>query len=245
MTMPRGSYSPPGDVPARPVPAQAPPVPSAPLASPAPMAPPAPVPSPGQAAAPAPGDPYAPAADPYAPAADPYADACPRCGQARLGPFCAACGFSFEPARGRARHAAGPAAPAEVAWTAVVSADRSYYEAMVGPGGPEPGSPPFPGYGQEREYVLNAPRMRIGRRSSSLGLEPDIDLTGPPTDPGVSRLHAILVAEPDGTWAVLDSGSANGTLVNDREIVTGVRVPLRDGDRIHMGAWTVLTIQAR
>jgi rubredoxin len=186
---------------------------------------------PGQAAAPAPGD--------------PYADSCPRCGQARLGPFCAACGFSFEPARGRARHAAGPAAPAEVAWTAVVGADRSYYEAMVGPGGPEPGAPPFPGYGQEREYVLNAPRMRIGRRSSSLGLEPDIDLTGPPADPGVSRLHAILVAEPDGSWAVLDSGSANGTLVNDREIVTGVRVPLRDGDRIHMGAWTVLTIQAR
>jgi pSer/pThr/pTyr-binding forkhead associated (FHA) protein len=132
-----------------------------------------------------------------------------------------------------------------VAWTAVVGADRSYYEAMVGPGGPAPGSPPFPGYGQEREYVLNAPRMRIGRRSSSLSLEPDIDLTGPPTDPGVSRLHAILVAEPDGSWAVLDSGSANGTLVNDREIVTGVRVPLRDGDRIHLGAWTVLTIQAR
>jgi FHA domain len=230
MTMPRGTYSPPGNVPARPVPAQAPQAPSAPLPPPAPMAPAAPVPPPGQAAAPGPGD--------------PYADACPRCGQARLGPFCASCGFSFEPARGRARHA-GPAAPAQVAWTAVVGADRSYYEAMVGPGGPEPGSPSFPGYGQEREYVLTAPRMRIGRRSSSLGLEPDIDLTGPPTDPGVSRLHAILVAEPDGSWAVLDSGSANGTLVNDREIVTGVRVPLRDGDRIHMGAWTVLTIQAR
>jgi pSer/pThr/pTyr-binding forkhead associated (FHA) protein len=86
--------------------------------------------------------------------------------------------------------------------------------------------------------------MRIGRRSVSRGLEPEIDLTGPPADPGVSHLHAVLIAEPDGTWAVLDPGSANGTVVNSGEIVTGVRVPLHDGDRICVGAWTVLTMQA-
>jgi pSer/pThr/pTyr-binding forkhead associated (FHA) protein len=86
--------------------------------------------------------------------------------------------------------------------------------------------------------------MRIGRRSVSRGLEPEIDLTGPPADPGVSHLHAVLIAEPDGTWAVLDPGSANGTAVNGGEIVPGVRVPLHDGDRICIGAWTVLTIQA-
>ena len=54
----------------------------------------------------------------------------------------------------------------------------------------------------------------------------------------------MIIAEPDGTWAVLDPGSANGTTVNNGEIVPGVRVPLRDGDRICVGAWTVLTIQA-
>jgi ketosteroid isomerase-like protein len=86
--------------------------------------------------------------------------------------------------------------------------------------------------------------MRIGRRSVSRGLEPEIDLSGPPADPGGSHLHAVLIAEPDGTWAVLDPGSANGTTVNGGEIVTGVRVPLRDGDRICVGAWTVLTMQA-
>jgi pSer/pThr/pTyr-binding forkhead associated (FHA) protein len=78
----------------------------------------------------------------------------------------------------------------------------------------------------------------------SRGLEPEIDLTGPPADPGVSHLHAVLIAEPDGTWAVLDPGSANGTVVNSGEIVAGVRVPLHDGDRICVGAWTVLTMQA-
>jgi pSer/pThr/pTyr-binding forkhead associated (FHA) protein len=84
--------------------------------------------------------------------------------------------------------------------------------------------------------------MRIGRRSASRGLTPEIDLTGPPLDPGISRLHAVLVARPDLGWSVIDPGSENGTQVNDKEIPTGVPVPLRDGDRIHLGAWTVITI---
>ena len=73
---------------------------------------------------------------------------------------------------------------------------------------------------------------------------PDIDLTGPPTDPGVSRMHAALIAEPDGSWTILDPGSENGTLVNGTEIAAGVRVPLHDGDRIHLGAWTAITVRA-
>jgi pSer/pThr/pTyr-binding forkhead associated (FHA) protein len=84
--------------------------------------------------------------------------------------------------------------------------------------------------------------MRIGRRSVSRGLDPEIDLTGPPADPGISRLHAVLIAMPDGSWAVLDPGSANGTLVNGNEIPTGNQVPLHDGDRINLGAWTAITV---
>src|SRR5215472_12729359 len=109
---------------------------------------------------------------------------------------------------------------------------------------PDAASIEFPGYCPERRFRLAGREMRIGRRSVSRGLEPEIDLTGPPADPGVSHLHAVLIAEPDGTWAVLDPGSANGTVVNTGEIVTGVRVPLHDGDRICVGAWTVLTMQA-
>jgi hypothetical protein len=133
---------------------------------------------------------------------------------------------------------------AAAGWTAAVTADRAYYDSVIAEGGPDAGSIEFPGYCPERRFRLTGREMRIGRRSVSRGLEPEIDLTGPPADPGVSHLHAVLIAEPDGTWAVLDPGSANGTIVNGGEIVSGVRVPLHDGDRICVGAWTVLTMQA-
>jgi pSer/pThr/pTyr-binding forkhead associated (FHA) protein len=58
----------------------------------------------------------------------------------------------------------------------------------------------------------------------------------------VSRLHAKLIAGPDGSWSVMDLGSTSGTLVNGREIAQGEAVPLRDGDRIHLGAWTMITM---
>jgi pSer/pThr/pTyr-binding forkhead associated (FHA) protein len=58
----------------------------------------------------------------------------------------------------------------------------------------------------------------------------------------VSRLHAMLIAGPDGTWSVVDLGSPNGTMVNGSEIRQGEEVPLRHGDRINLGAWTVITM---
>jgi pSer/pThr/pTyr-binding forkhead associated (FHA) protein len=131
-----------------------------------------------------------------------------------------------------------------VTWTAVVASDRAYFDDVVAAGGPDATALTYPAYSPERRFQLAGPEMRIGRRSVSQGLEPEIDLTGPPTDPGVSRLHAVLIAEQDGGWAILDPGSENGTFVNGSEIATGARVPLHDGDRIHIGAWTLITISA-
>jgi FHA domain len=199
---------------------------------------------------------------------------CPLCGTPRSGHFCESCGFDFDSgkasntsapvrpvAAGDQATTAGGAAPVQSgaapqtsegpatsggasAWTAVVASDHAYYESVVAAGGPDAADLQYPGYCPERRFRLAGTEMRIGRRSTSRGLEPEIDLTGPPTDPGVSRLHAVLVAEPDGSWVVLDPGSENGTLVNGSEIAAGVRVPLNDGDRIHLGAWTVITIHA-
>jgi hypothetical protein len=140
----------------------------------------------------------------------------------------------------------GPAsaASAPAAWTAVVASDRSYFDEVVAAGGPDAATLEFPAYCPERRFRLAGPEMRIGRRSASQGLEPEIDLTGPPTDPGVSRMHAVLIAQPGGGWAILDPGSENGTTVNGTEIASGTPVPLRDGDRVHIGAWTVITIHA-
>jgi pSer/pThr/pTyr-binding forkhead associated (FHA) protein len=138
--------------------------------------------------------------------------------------------------------AAVPPPYAAALWTAVVSSDRDYYESVKAASGPEGESIPFPAYSAERRFRLSGSQMRIGRRSVSRGVDPEIDLTGPPADPGISRLHAVLIAEPDGSWSVLDPGSANGTLVNGTEVPTGDRVPLHDGDRINVGAWTAITV---
>jgi pSer/pThr/pTyr-binding forkhead associated (FHA) protein len=124
----------------------------------------------------------------------------------------------------------------------VVAADRTYFESMQAASGPDEAAVTFPAYCAERRFRLTGNQMRIGRRSVSRGLEPEIDLTGPPADPGISRLHAALIAAPDGNWAVLDPGSANGTRVNGREIVIGDQVALHNGDRINLGAWTAITV---
>jgi pSer/pThr/pTyr-binding forkhead associated (FHA) protein len=130
----------------------------------------------------------------------------------------------------------------QATWTAVVGADRAYYEQVQAVTGPEGAAVTFPSYCAERRFQLVGNQMRIGRRSVSRGLAPEIDLTGPPADPGISRLHAVLIAMPDGSWAVLDPGSANGTLVNGSEIGVGDQVALHDGDRINLGAWTAITV---
>jgi serine/threonine protein kinase len=135
-----------------------------------------------------------------------------------------------------------PSPPAPLAWTAVVAADRAYYDRVQAVNDSDAAAISFPAHCPERRFRLSGAEVRIGRRSASRHIKPEIDLTGPPTDHGVSRLHAVLVAAPDGTWSVIDSGSPNGTLVNGKEIPSGEAVPLSDGDRIHLGAWTMITI---
>jgi hypothetical protein len=197
---------------------------------------------------------------------------CPRCGAPRTGQFCEACGYDYVKGATGTLHLAGlpdsvmpppsvtpapspppatpvpvpppppPPPPAGATWTAVVTADQAYYDTVRAAGGPDAAEISFPAYCPERRFRLSGTEVRIGRRSASRGIDPEIDLTGPPADPGVSRMHAVLIASPDGGWSVVDPGSENGTLVNGSEVRPGQTVPLHDGDRIHLGAWTALTI---
>jgi pSer/pThr/pTyr-binding forkhead associated (FHA) protein len=144
------------------------------------------------------------------------------------------------------RQTAPPTTPIPVftptTWTAAVSTDREYYDLMQRKRVPFGSAIEFPVYAIERRFPMSGSQMRIGRRSAARGLEPEIDLADPPADPGVSRLHAILIAAANGTWAVLDPGSANGTMLNGRELAVGEMVTLHDGDRINLGAWTAITV---
>jgi pSer/pThr/pTyr-binding forkhead associated (FHA) protein len=112
-------------------------------------------------------------------------------------------------------------------------------------GGPDADSITFPSFCPERFFPLHGDEITIGRRSVSRGTHPDIDLIGPPEDPGISHLHAVLRLEPNGSLSIEDIGSSNGTTLNDSEssLPANVRRPLADGDRIHIGAWTTITVR--
>ena len=186
--------------------------------------------------------PYVPEPDPPPPPSPPYgldlshlppAQPCPRCATRRTGQFCEVCGYDF---------ATGADPATLTSWVAEVGADRAYFDTVVAQAGEDAVALRFPVYCPRRRFRLSGREARIGRRSVSRGIEPEIDLTGPPTDPGVSRLHAVLVPGADGRIAVIDPGSENGTEVNGREIPPGVPVPLNPGDVIHLGAWTAIQI---
>jgi len=55
-------------------------------------------------------------------------------------------------------------------------------------------------------------------------------------DAGASRKHACFEQNAAGTWKLVDMGSTNGTLLNDRPVTTSI---LRNGDLITIGT-TVL-----
>jgi hypothetical protein len=177
----------------------------------------------------------------------PAASTCPNCGAPREHDeaFCEVCGLDFAtgqlPAPAAELAAADPAA-VTVDWVAVVSADHRYFESNQAES-PD-ATVTFPTDAEVREVPLTSDEILIGRRSDSKGIFPAIDLSEPPSDPGVSRRHAILRLNPDG-WVVIDQGSTNGTVV--RGAVTAIKpgdaVRLHDGDHLHVGAWTRITLR--
>lgn len=181
----------------------------------------------------------------------PGASTCPACGAALDGRFCESCGHDSLtappagslPSAGAAPDVDVPAAPK--AWTATVTADRAYFNQVMAIGGPDAGGIEFPAFCPDRYFPLRGKQITIGRHSASRGINPDIDLTGPPADPGVSHLHAMLLLDADGGLSIVDLGSSNGTTVNDTQ--TSLRAntprPLADGDRVHVGAWTTITVR--
>lgn len=191
-----------------------------------------------------------PAATPAPPAATPAAapasaGVCPNCGAARSpdDTFCEGCGLDFATGQMPAAPAAPPVADAGApsGWTAVVEADRAFFDSNEAEGA---SSITFPAGAGSREIALAGDEVWIGRRSEAKGFFPAIDLSSPITDPGVSHRHAVLRRQSDGTWALLDEMSTNGTWINGGEtpIPHGALTALHDGDRINVGSFTSITI---
>jgi FHA domain len=166
------------------------------------------------------------------------AKACPACGTAVSGRFCEACGHDSalpEPVAAKSADTG-----VSVRWTAAVAADRDYYKRVIARGGPD--TVEFPDVFPERRITLYDSTV-IGRSNRRQGVEPGIDLGIHPVDRGVSTQHAVLRIRDSGP-TITDLGSTNGTSLNDSDdlLANGEEIALADGDRIHVGAWTTITV---
>lgn len=141
--------------------------------------------------------------------------------------------------------------PTSGEWFVRVWADPEYHE-LVRARDTGDTSVAFPTDVVPREVTLRGEEVRIGRGANGHADQdpddvPEIDLSGPPRDPGVSHLHAVLMALPRDRWVVLDPGSTNGVTLNyaEESLRRNTPAPVRPGDRIHVGAWTTLTVDRR
>lgn len=174
---------------------------------------------------------------------------CPDCNtphEENSGNFCEICGYSFLTGVGGGNpfpvevpkssttptsRTNSPSAPVTAAisqlgeWQALISIDPSLAT---------PDSPIAPSQGLIT-IVLASSTNLIGRMSQARGIHPELPLD---FDDAVSSRHGILTIQPDGTLTLRDIGSANGTMVNGKEIAIMVDVQIRSGDEITLGHWT-------
>jgi FHA domain/zinc-ribbon domain len=82
-------------------------------------------------------------------------------------------------------------------------------------------------------FALDADIVKAGRHPQSHIFLDDIT---------VSRRHAEVIREPDGSYTVRDAGSLNGTYLN-RERVESAK--LKDGDELQIGTFKLVFLTGR
>jgi pSer/pThr/pTyr-binding forkhead associated (FHA) protein len=75
-------------------------------------------------------------------------------------------------------------------------------------------------------FKAGGKRLNVGRAADS-----DLSLN----DASVSKIHAALVMNHEGTLMVADTGSTNGTYINGRRIGYGEARQIEDGDVVGFG----------
>ncbi|WP_298819139.1 FHA domain-containing protein [Chloroflexus sp.] len=80
-----------------------------------------------------------------------------------------------------------------------------------------------------------APELIIGRKDQQRNFFPDVDFSlDGGYDAGVSRRHARIICE-NGSYAIEDLGSSNGTFLNRQRVPPSQPMPLRHGDEVQFG----------
>lgn len=171
------------------------------------------------------------------------AESCPKCSEVRddpQSPFCGVCGYDYvnkvggdQAAVVAAQAPSQPAASSPVTSNAVAFAGSTRRVDVTVTVAGQPA----------RKYSLFEEQNLIGRSSSAVQQAVGID-----GDDGVSRRH-LMIEMVDGKVSVRDVGSANGTV---HETADGAKTPLANGeqrdlavgDRLRIGASTVITVEA-
>ncbi len=157
------------------------------------------------------------------------------------------CGLDF--ATGQLPVAGGRGAPpptrqrSTAEWVAVVSADHRYFESNQAESPDD--TVTFPTDAEVREVPLTSNEILIGRRSDSKGIFPAIDLSEPPSDPGRVPQARRPAPQPDGDGWSSTRGrpTAPWCAARSPPIKPGDAVRLHDGDHLHVGAWTRITLR--
>jgi pSer/pThr/pTyr-binding forkhead associated (FHA) protein len=173
-------------------------------------------------------------------------ESCPICKTERDEPqsaFCGVCGYNFVTRlSGDVVPETAPAPPAVANTTTAppqrvnsasaaphieieVTFDESNVEAPKG-------APP-------RKFSLYDEESLIGRRSNSI--PQTVGLEG---DDGVSRRHLLIIRQADGSYVARLFDNTNGGTLNVTEMIAGVEAPLAEGDKIAIGAFTILRVNA-
>lgn len=94
----------------------------------------------------------------------------------------------------------------------------------------------------DRATNLDKSVVKIGRTDKESNIFPHLALDG---DSGVSRRHCQLIRQSDGSYALLDTGSANGTRLNGTIVDPDEAPPVvKAGDIIEIGFWFTITVEA-
>jgi len=180
---------------------------------------------------------------------------CPECSEPRAeadARFCEVCRFDFvagkpgPPPAGAAPKAASVPSPPPAASPAVAAPPVAVQFELVVTVDPTLDTEPDPESPCPKDVPaivvpIDKPELLLGRRDDRRDIHPDL----PIQDPGTSRRHAKLLREADGSIALLDLASTNGTKLNGVEVASGSRTALKAGDEVTLGRWTRISLRSR